>query len=104
MARKTAVAQEEGTVSTHDVGLLKEQILDLKKQVLALTIDSTATQDVTELLQDHAQQLEALTQTISVLHSYVKMFNTFLSNSMISNNADKAAEDALTEVLNGLPN
>ena len=42
-------------------------------------------------------------EKVAVIEQYVKTFNVFLNSSMISNNTDKSAEDALTEVLDQLP-
>lgn len=120
MARKAAV-RDTGTVAGTE--LLKEQILDLKKQVLTLTggmeslrgdIAKTAPAKSAQATADSLQncldqqdiflaKLDTLSQTVFVLTNYVKTFNNFLCSSMISNNADKAAEDSLTEVLSGLP-
>ena len=126
MARKAAVryiGTGDGVGGVDGTELLKEQILDLKKQVLTLTggMESLqgdiANQPAADSLQATADslqncldqqdiflaKLDTLSQTVFVLTNYVKTFNNFLCNSMISNNADKAAEDSLTEVLSGLP-
>ena len=113
MVRKTT---ESDTGTVEDVGSLKDQILDLKKQIITLTNGMESlqgevkAQSVAGPLQNFADQqgiffaqIETLSQKVSVLEAYIKNFNTYLCNSMISNNADKVAEDALTEVLSGLP-
>ena len=120
MAQKAATS---GTGAEAGTGLLKDQILDLRKQVLAVTggmeslqgdfanqptaasLQATADslQNCIDQIESYNVQLETLSQTVSVLKNYVKNFNNFLCNSMISNNADKAAEETLTEVLSDLP-
>lgn len=49
------------------------------------------------------ERLGVTEEKTAVIEQYLKTFNAFLNNSMISNNTDKAAEDALTEVLDKLP-
>ena len=49
------------------------------------------------------ERLGTTEEKVAVIEQYVKTFNVFLNSSMISNNTDKSAEDALTEVLDQLP-
>lgn len=102
MARtpKTATVVDTGT---DEVAALKDQVLGMKKQVGGLE-DKIGTFTSCECSSDiSAEQFESVEQKVDVLLTYVKTFNNFLNNSMISNNADKAAEDALTDVLSELP-
>ena len=45
-----------------------------------------------------AVQIKALEERIAVLETYVKTFDTFLSNTMISNSVDMSANETLTEM------
>ena len=62
-------------------------------------------QEMQQALQDaqNTDEEKDNSYTVEVLEQYLRTFNAFLNNSMISNNTDKSAEDALTEVLDKLP-
>ena len=81
----------------------KEQLLSLKKEVTGLRRDVAELVSKLTELSSNDNSTEQLEKKVEVLSTYVTVFNNFLNNSMISNNADKAAEDALTDILVALP-
>ena len=98
------MARTPKTAEVVDAGIgeaeaFKEQLLSLKKEVTGLRRD--VAELVTKLteLSSNDNSTEQLEKKVEVLSTYV----TVLNNSMISNNADKAAEDALTDILVDLP-
>ena len=102
------MARTPKTAEVVDAGIgeaeaFNEQLLSLKKEVTGLRID--VAELVTKLteLSSNDNSTEQLEKKVEVLSTYVTVFNNFLNNSMISNNADKAAEDALTDILVDLP-
>ena len=52
---------------------------------------------------DCGEKIAAMEAKIEVLAQYMKTFNIFLNQSMISNTADSTAEDALTEIRETYP-
>ena len=48
-------------------------------------------------------QIKALESQVEVLAQYMRTFNTFLNQNMISNTVDSMAEAGLTEVLDTYP-
>jgi len=48
-------------------------------------------------------QIKALESQVEVLAQYIRTFNTFLNQNMISNTIDAMAEAGLTEVLDTYP-
>ena len=76
-----------------------------KKAAATATVDATSTTCTC----DCGEQIELLTascknldEKMTTLIQYIKTFNQFLNQSMISNVVDGAAEDGLTEVLDTL--
>ena len=52
---------------------------------------------------DCGDQIKVLESKVEVLAQYIRTFNVFLNQSMISNTIDGAAEEGLTEVLDTYP-
>ena len=48
-------------------------------------------------------QIKVLESQVEVLSQYIRTFNTFLNQNMISNTIDSMAEEGLTEVLDTYP-
>ena len=48
-------------------------------------------------------QIKVLESQVEVLAQYMRTFNTFLNQNMISNTIDSMAEEGLTEVLDTYP-
>jgi len=48
-------------------------------------------------------QIKVLESKVEVLAQYMRTFNTFLNQNMISNTIDSMAEEGLTEVLDTYP-
>ena len=47
---------------------------------------------------ESAAKVTALEARVAVLESYIRMFDNFLSNTMISNTIDPAANESLGEI------
>ena len=45
-----------------------------------------------------ASQVKALEERVKAMETYIKTFDMFLSNTMISNTADMGANETLTEM------
>jgi len=52
---------------------------------------------------DCGDKIKVLESKVEVLAQYMKTFNTFLNQSMISNTIDRTAEEGLTEVMDTYP-
>lgn len=52
---------------------------------------------------DCGDQIKVLESKVEVLAQYMKTFNQFLNQSMISNTIDRTAEEGLTEVMDTYP-
>jgi len=116
----------EATTKAPRTGALKVQVEDIDRRIVSISQLVEALQsDIEEInagmkvLQDAQQapqdpqntdedvvvveRLGKSEEKVEVLEQYIKMFNTFLNTSMITNAVDPSAEASLTEVLNKLP-
>ena len=105
-------------VKTPRTGALKVQVEDIDRRIVSISQVVEALQgDIEEIktgikvLQDAQQSLQDPQNTdeekdnphtVEVLEQYIKMFNTFLNSSMITNSVDPSAEASLNEVIDKL--
>ena len=89
---------------TPRTGALKVQVEDIDRRVVlisqvvdALQKDIEAVQDLIVILQEDVAS--ALPQDTAWMGQYIRTFNQFLNNSMITNAVDSAAEETLNEIL-----
>ena len=113
-----------GEVKTPRTGALKVQVEDIDRRIVSISQVVEALQrDIEEVkeLKDEVQTLKdavvketstdmvvmversgASEGKVAVLETYIKMFNTFLNSSMITNAVDPSAEASLNEVIDKL--
>ena len=117
----------EATTKAPRTGALKVQVEDIDRRIVSISQLVEALQsDIEEInagmkvLQDAQQapqdpqntdedvvvvveRLGKSEEKVEVLEQYIKMFNTFLNTSMITNAVDPSAEASLNEVLDKSP-
>ena len=114
----------EAKTSAPRTGALKVQVEDIDKRIVSMSQvieaiqsdvqETKALKDDVQTLTDKAaagsstdmvvviDRLRVSEEKVEVLLQYIKMFNVFLNNSMITNSADPSAEASLSEVLDQL--
>ena len=69
---------------------------------LAFVITKVSTVDAVASC-DCGDKIKVLESKVEVLAQYMKTFNVFLNQSMISNSVDGSAEEGLTQVMDNYP-
>jgi superfamily I DNA and RNA helicase len=98
-------------VKTPRTGALKVQVEDIDRRIVSISQVVEALQRDIEEIRNGMETLQELpnkaakepdTDKVAVLEQYIKMFNTFLNSSMITNTVDPSAEASLNEVIDKL--
>ena len=87
------------------VEALQGDIEEIKKGIVALQEQQNKSAEAPDAREDMLVVIGRLGTTeekVEVLEQYIKTFNVFLNQSMITNSVDSAAEETLNEVIDKL--